>query len=75
MKNIIHVQIISHYRITEKLGAGGMGMIYLAKDAKLGRKVIPKFLPQHNSANSEVKARFEIKPRYPALMKKMKLPM
>jgi serine/threonine protein kinase len=65
MKNLIPGQIISHYRITEKLGEGGMGMVYQIKDTKLGRKVTPKFLPQHISADSEVKARFEIKQEPP----------
>jgi hypothetical protein len=59
MKDIIPGQTISLYRITEKLGEGGR--VYLAEDTKLGRKVTPKFLPQNISADSEVKARFEIK--------------
>ena len=47
------------FEILAPLGAGGMGEVYRAKDTRLGRDVAIKVLPEHLSANPEVRARFE----------------
>ena len=50
---------LSHYKIIEKLGQGGMGEVYLAEDSRLDRKVALKILPQHLSDRAELRERFE----------------
>jgi len=61
-------QTVSHYKILEKLGEGGMGEVYLAEDTSLGRKVAVKFLSADKASDPESRQRFVHEARAQAML-------
>ena len=52
-------QVLSHYRVTSRLGAGGMGEVYLAEDLRLGRKLALKIVSSHLAQDDDRLRRFQ----------------
>ena len=61
--------IVGHYKIISKIGAGGMGEVWLAEDTELNRKVALKFLPTHHCQDEDCRARFKREAQATAALK------